>query len=184
MLNVALVAKSQQWQRHNTSNDYILKYMTIRGLYYNEDMSSYHGVKTQRWRDKMTFKLEFSTWAGWHLNLLLQIMTSCINKLVQHWFKWRFVACLVPSHYLNQCWFIVIWSERNRLQLEIWIIIHNNNNYNNDFYKKNHLKKSSASCYLGNKVTAHHKEAWYWLYSAGKQETQTPIITWALLNMH
>ena len=32
----------------------------------------------------------------------------CIHKLPagHHWFRWWLVACLVPIHYLNQCWFI------------------------------------------------------------------------------
>ena len=31
----------------------------------------------------------------------------CVGKLGQRWFRWWLVAYLVPSHYLNQCLFIV-----------------------------------------------------------------------------
>ena len=39
-----------------------------------------------------------------------------------YWF--RFFACLAPSHHLNQCWNIVNWTFRNKLQWNI------NKNYN------------------------------------------------------
>ena len=32
------------------------------------------------------------------------------------WFRWWLVAWPAPSHYLNQCWNIVIWTLRNELQ--------------------------------------------------------------------
>ena len=40
----------------------------------------------------------------------------CVNEWCQHWLKWWPVACSAPSHYLNQCWFIVNWTLRNKLQ--------------------------------------------------------------------
>ena len=33
-----------------------------------------------------------------------------------HWFRWWLVAWSAPSHYLNQCWDIVNWTLRNKLQ--------------------------------------------------------------------
>ena len=33
-----------------------------------------------------------------------------------HWFRWWLVAWSAPSHYLNQCWHIVNWTLRNKLQ--------------------------------------------------------------------
>ena len=41
-----------------------------------------------------------------------------------------FIAWLAPSHYLNQCWNIVNWTSRNKLQWNFsrnsWIFIHQN----------------------------------------------------------
>ena len=33
-----------------------------------------------------------------------------------HWFRQWLVAWPAPSHYLNQCWNIVIWAHRDKLQ--------------------------------------------------------------------
>ena len=33
-----------------------------------------------------------------------------------HWFRWWLVAWSTPSHYLNQCWNIVNWIIKNKLQ--------------------------------------------------------------------
>ena len=40
----------------------------------------------------------------------------CISESGQHWFRQRLVAYSVPSHYLNQCWKIVNWTLRNKIQ--------------------------------------------------------------------
>ena len=32
-----------------------------------------------------------------------------IRKLGHLWFRWWLIAYLPPSHYLNQCWFVVSW---------------------------------------------------------------------------
>ena len=40
----------------------------------------------------------------------------CISKLGQHCVRWCLVAGPAPSHYLNQCWNIVNWTLRNKLQ--------------------------------------------------------------------
>ena len=37
-----------------------------------------------------------------------------VNK--HHWFRLWLVAWSVPSHYLNQCWNVVNWTLRNKLQ--------------------------------------------------------------------
>ena len=37
----------------------------------------------------------------------------CISDSGQHWFRWL-VAYLTPSHHLNQCWFTVNWTPRNK----------------------------------------------------------------------
>ena len=48
-----------------------------------------------------------------HLPLVMHI---CESESGQHWFRLWLVAYLVPSHYLNQCWVIVNWTLRNKLQ--------------------------------------------------------------------
>ena len=48
-----------------------------------------------------------------HLPLVPHI---CVVKQGQHLFRWWLVACSAPSHYLNQCWIIVNWTLRNKLQ--------------------------------------------------------------------
>ena len=40
----------------------------------------------------------------------------CVGERGQHWFRWRLVAWVAPSHYLNQCWHIVNWTPRNIFQ--------------------------------------------------------------------
>ena len=41
-----------------------------------------------------------------------------------YWFRWWFDAWSAPSHYLNQCWNIVNWTLRNKLQ---WNLNRNSN---------------------------------------------------------
>ena len=41
----------------------------------------------------------------------------CVGGYGQHWFRQWLVAYSVPSHYLNQCWVIINWTLRNKLQL-------------------------------------------------------------------
>ena len=42
----------------------------------------------------------------------------CVRESGEHWFRSWLVAYLAPSHYLNQCWVIINWTPRNKLQ---WI---------------------------------------------------------------
>ena len=68
-----------------------------------------------------------------HLPLVLHI---CVGELGQHWFRQWFVACSAPSHYLNQCWLIVNWTLRNKIQWNLnqntKLFIHENA-FENDF---------------------------------------------------
>ena len=41
---------------------------------------------------------------------------KCVSESGQHWFRWWCVAYSAPSHYLSQCWLIVNWTLRNKLQ--------------------------------------------------------------------
>ena len=69
-----------------------------------------------------------------HLPLVPHI---CVSEWVQHWFRKWLVAFSAPSHYLNQCWVIVNWNLRNKLQL-------NFNQNTKLFIQENHLKISSV----------------------------------------
>ena len=44
----------------------------------------------------------------------------CVSKLYHHWFRYWLVACSAPSHYLNQRWYIVNQTLRNKHR---WIVI-------------------------------------------------------------
>ena len=39
-----------------------------------------------------------------------------VNESGQHWFRWWLVTYSMPSHYLNQCWILLNWNLRNKLQ--------------------------------------------------------------------
>ena len=43
-------------------------------------------------------------------------LPSTVSEPGQHWFEQWIVAYSVPSHYLNQWWFIVNWTLRNELR--------------------------------------------------------------------
>ena len=60
-----------------------------------------------------------------------------VRESGQYWFRQWLVAYSAPSHYLNQCWFIVNWTRRNKLQWKF------NQNTKLSFTKK-HMKISSA----------------------------------------
>ena len=72
-------------------------------------------------------------WYWYPLNPLWSICTDCGEPATlylnmgpsnvrtrmrgdQDWFRWWLVTYSVPSHYLNQCWVIVNWNIRNKLQ--------------------------------------------------------------------
>ena len=64
-------------------------------------------------------------------------LTRCVSKLANHWFRWWPVACLAPSHYLNQRWNKFNWSLGNYFT-EIL------NQSTLISFSKNHWKMSSA----------------------------------------
>ena len=58
-------------------------------------------------------------WYRWSLpfnNSSPLIPHICVSESVQHWFRSWLVAYSAPSYYLNQCWVIVNWAVRNKLQ--------------------------------------------------------------------
>ena len=59
----------------------------------------------------------------------------------QHWFRQWLVAWPAPSHYLNQCWNILIWIHRNKLQ---WNINRNSNIFIQDIAFENVVWKMST----------------------------------------
>ena len=57
-----------------------------------------------------------STGPRWVKSLRPGGVYMCIDELCQCWLGWWFVACVAPSNYLNQCWFI--WN------LTLWVNFH------------------------------------------------------------
>ena len=45
------------------------------------------------------------------VSILHIVPCICVSDSGQHWFRYS-----APSHYLNQCWIIVIWTLRNKLK--------------------------------------------------------------------
>ena len=52
----------------------------------------------------------------WPLTHLPLVPRICVSELGKHWFRQWLVAWSAPSHYQNQCWFIVNWTLGNKLQ--------------------------------------------------------------------
>ena len=75
------------------------------------------------------------------LTHLAPVPHICVSELGQHWFRQWLVTWSAPSHYLNQCWNIVNWTFRNKLQ---W-----NSNLK---IQKFHSWKCISKCRLGNGV--------------------------------
>ena len=79
-------------------------------------------------------------WYTNHVNGLInwgRVTHICVSKINHHWSREWFVAWSAPSHYLNQCWIIVHWNLKNKLQ---W----NLNKICTFTFKKMHLKMSSV----------------------------------------
>ena len=52
----------------------------------------------------------------YHHLILPLVSHICISESGQHWLRYWLVVYSAPSHYLNQCWVIVNWILRNKLQ--------------------------------------------------------------------
>ena len=50
------------------------------------------------------------------LNHWGQVTHICVAELGHHWFRLWLVPCSAPSYYLNQCWNIVNWTFRKKLE--------------------------------------------------------------------
>ena len=93
--------------------------------------------KTTHVVNQLTGKIFFQEIYECYINSLSPSDAYMRQLINQHWFRWWLVAWTAPSHYLNQCWNIVKWTPRNKLQ---W-----NFNWNSYiFIQKMHLKISSA----------------------------------------
>ena len=58
-------------------------------------------------------------WVNMHLKIMFpinQLQLSDAIDLDQHWIRYWLATCLVPSQYPNQCWLIISWIVRNKLQ--------------------------------------------------------------------
>ena len=47
---------------------------------------------------------------------------TCVSNVGLHWFRKWLLACSAPSHFLKQCWIIVVWTFGNKFKwnCEIW----------------------------------------------------------------
>ena len=61
-------------------------------------------------------------------------LNVCISELNQHWFRQWLVTWLLTSHYLNQCWLIVNYTLKNKLQCKL----------NQHAFREMHLKMLSV----------------------------------------
>ena len=84
--------------------------------------------------------------SGWHfvsffstVNLRPGVVNINVSALGRPWFSLWLVACSAPSHYLNQCWFVINLAITYKLE---W----NLKESTNISFKKMHLKMSSAKC--------------------------------------
>ena len=64
------------------------------------------------------------------LNITIGLVSMQLYRFIHHWFRWWPATGLVPSRYLKQCWNIINWTLRNKLQ---W----NFNRNSNIFIKEN-----------------------------------------------
>ena len=55
----------------------------------------------------------------WSLTHILRVPHICVGELNQPWLGLWLVACLAPNHSLIQCWLIVNWTLRNKLQWNV-----------------------------------------------------------------
>ena len=51
-----------------------------------------------------------------YLTHWVHVTQICVSELGHLWFRSCLVASAAPSHNLNQCWYIVNWTLRNKLQ--------------------------------------------------------------------
>ena len=84
--------------------------------YYNSFCFNIGVLPTFEWRHH-----SFEWISIWMINMSLQqgraiALHICVSESDQHWFRYWLVTYLVSNHYLNQCWVIVNWTLRNKLQ--------------------------------------------------------------------
>ena len=75
-----------------------------------------YGIARLQWVDITTFSSFLTHWG--------RVTHICVSWLDHHRFRSWLVAWTAPSHYPNQCWNIVNWTLRNKLQ---WIFNRNSN---------------------------------------------------------
>ena len=71
-----------------------------------------------------------SSWLDYFISPLVPYI--CVGEFGQHWFGQWFLACSVPSHFLNQCWLIINWTLGNKLQ---WNCNWNSNTFIEDRFE-------------------------------------------------
>ena len=82
-----------------------------------------------------------------------------VGKLGHHCFRYWFVICSVPSHYLNQRWPIVNWTIRNEFQ---WNLNLNSSIFIQEYAFENVVcQKLRPSCPVGDELNRHRTKI-YW----------------------
>ena len=107
---------AKQWKTQNTDQT-----LNSQQTPHSSPFQVSYGMSTVSILEKM-----YHVVMALHLIHLPVVLHTCIGELGQHWFRWRLAACLVPSHYQNQCWLFVNWTLRNKRQ---W-----NSNQNTKFF--------------------------------------------------
>ena len=100
----------------------------------------------------------------------------CVSESGQHWFRQWLVAYSAPSHYLNQCWVIVNWTHRNKLQWNLnqntKLFIHENTSENIVCHMAAILSNHSPSTFISQSVA--YECAW----STTDQNPRSSITAW------
>ena len=105
----------------------------------------------------------------------------CVSELGQHWFRQWLVAYSVPSHYLNQCWIIVNWTLRNKLQ---WNFNQNTKLFIHGNASENIICEMAA---IINKVYVHDKDNYCTKkkkcsgYQSAVPTAKAELVSWELL---
>ena len=75
------------------------------------------GYTTGAWWDLWDWLIAFAFHSFiWLYELIEAEWRIYVSKIWHHWFRYWLVACKAPSHYLNQCWFVVNWNPWDKLK--------------------------------------------------------------------
>ena len=75
-----------------------------------------------------------------------------------HWSSLGFITCKKPNHYLNQCWFIMIFTFNNKLK---WNYNQNSKSFLHQNVSKNVISKMMAICVSHGNIIYPIKCTWF-----------------------